>query len=217
MKKFTIILLAAIFVLTPSFCFAEEFENGLTVDLSSDWTKSNLDNKDKNLIYHANNGELELGIYSKRDLKSNKINSWKQLSDEELMSLAETAINEQNPKKGVSIEDWSSFDNNQMRFLKFTGTITNKEDRQMQFVQYTTIQNGGTLQFTFYKDKAFDNSDIKVMDTIVSSAIFNEITEAAVDKKIILTFAGIIIAIVLLIASAVWNVRRYRKKLGKHN
>lgn len=206
------VILIVMFFLIPTLVYGESLDDGLHIQLPSSWNQTKLDNKDENLIYHAENGDLELGIYSKRDLKSNLTNSWANYSNEQLRDLAETAMDTHKKKSGTVISNWSQFDNKQMRFLRFQGKVVNEEGDVKYFTQYTTIQNGGTLQFSFYKETNFTNADIAIMDSLVKSAHYDTITGRSVDTIIICKLSALLLVIVLLVGSVIWNIRRYRRK-----
>ena len=210
-----LLILIILIMLFPASCFAATLDNGLTVDTSG-WQSSELEHPDAHLIYHGDLEDLELGIFTKRDLTSNRTHSWGALSEEELEALA-AAVMDTQKDDSASVEDWSTFYSPQMRFLKFTGKVSNEEGKQKNFVQYFTIENGGTLQFSFYKDTAFSAQDLSVMDDFVGSAHFEESSEPSIDTVIVLKLAGILFLIILLAASVIWNIRRYRRKIQVKN
>ncbi len=206
-----IVVLLILIILFPASCFAVTLDNGLTIDTSG-WQSSELEHSDDHLIYHGDQESLEVGIFTKRNLTSNRAHSWGALSEEELEALAAAVMNTQKDTV-TNIEDWSTFCSQQMRFLRFTGKVTNEGNKSKNFVQYLTIENGGTLQFSFYKDTAFSAQDMSVMDNFVESAHFEELSEPSIDTAIVLKLAGILFIAVLLVASVIWNIRRYRRKI----
>ena len=208
-----VLLLIVCLLLFPAYAFAETLDNGLVID-TTDWQPSLLEDAEAQLIYHADRGELELGIYTKRDLTSNRTHSWRDLSEEDLRTLADEIMRSQESTL-TQLEDWSTFRSQQMQFLKFFGTVTNESGESKNFIQYLTIENGGTLQFSFYKSAAFSPQDIAVADAFVESAYFEELSDPSIDTNMILKLSGIALVIILLVASVIWNIRRYRKKLQK--
>ena len=210
MKRTLIITLLILLLLFPSYAFAETLDNGLVIDTTG-WQSSILEDADTQLIYHADCGDLELGIYTKRDLTSNKAHSWRDLSEMNLRALATKIISSQK-STFTQLEEWSTFHTQQMQFLKFFGTVTNESGEAKHFIQYLTIENGGTLQFSFYKGVAFSSQDISVTDAFVESAYFKELLDPSIDTNTILKLTGVALLILLLVFSVMWNIQRYRKK-----
>ena len=216
-RRFFCIALCALVVFYPSaISSAATFDDGLHVPISDRWVKEPLDSK--GLVYHGRSvdGQLEFSLLTSRTLKSNLSNTWAGLSDEELKAKAKDVV-----KKGA---DNIIFDDNrilhtpQMKFIVFDGTIIDGEegsDKKTYFTQYTTIVNGGTLQFSFFRsDHPLDENDQSIAESIVKDAYYDKITTKAIDGKIAFYLAAAAVVVILLILSVIWNIRRYRKKIA---
>ena len=195
-------------------CSAAELAEGLYIDIPNDFAEAEM--KDKKVLFHGFNNTLgiELGIYTQRDLQTNRVHSWADKTDAELSSIAAEAIAAQN-EDTAAISGWSIFKNEQMNFIVFDGTITADTGEVLTYLQYCTIINGGTLQLTFYKNEAFTDDERQMTEGITQSAHYDKLSEPGIDTSIILKLGGIVLVIIGLILSVVWNIRRYRKKVRK--
>ena len=216
-RRLFCIALCALIIFCPSaISSAATFDDGLNVAISDRWIKEPLDSK--GLVYHGRSvdGQLEFSIITSRTLKSNLSHTWADLSDEELQSRAEDIA-----EKGadhIILEDNRLLHTPQMKFIVFDGTIVDEEetsDKKTYFTQYTTIVNGGTLQFSFFRsDRPLDEKDKSITETIVRDAYYDKITTKAIDGKIAFYLAAAAVVVILLILSVIWNIRRYRKKIA---
>lgn len=209
---FTSIITLLNFCFVPTLCYAQDFDNGLYISIPSEWNEKPMDNKD--IIYHGNSetDKLELAISTKRNIQTNRINNWKDIPEAEIKKQANKSLEKQKKDNDTQLKKWELLETPQMRFLIFDGTITNNKKTTF-FTQYITIINGGTLQFSFYSKSPLTNHQKEVAESIVSTAHYDKITQASIDTKIILEVIGIFLVIILLIASVIWNIKRYRKKI----
>lgn len=221
MKKVVAIL--TIFILltcSNSIVFAANdvstLSNDLNVILDKSWKSDSLDSK--SVLYHGFNDKknLELGIFETRNYKTNREHSWSNYSKEELSYRAEESIKSQKESSPTKISDYSLYENEQLKFIAFAGTVTNDDNQTKNFLQYITVYNGGTIQICFYSDKKFNNAQLKVAEDFVRTCEFNKTAKPSIDRSIIIKLILIVIVIILLILSLVWNIRRYRKKGKNH-
>lgn len=210
----TVVIVTLILAFSNVFlAFATELKDGLTIAIPDGYSETEIDGK--GVLYHGVNVQgIELGIYEQRNLQTNKIHSWSDKTDEELATMAAHAIEEQD-SENTTIEAWSLCTNEQMKYIAFEGSMTADSGDGMEFIQYCTFINGGTLQLTFYKAGEFTAGEKDLAQATAISAHYAHITEPGVDTAFILTLAGVGLVIILLILSVVWNIRRYRRKVKK--
>jgi hypothetical protein len=186
---------------------------GLSVSLPDSWEEEDLNRT--GVIYHAvcEDGGLEMSIYTARSLRSNLINNWNSLPEEQLRSQAESACGKE--RNGTRYDAWQLFTTDQLTFLRFDGVMLGSdESTTAYFSQYTTIANGGTLQVTFYRtDRQLSEDEQSDAAGIVRSLHFDTLkTERSIDRKIAIQLAVLTLVILALIASVILNIRRYRRK-----
>ncbi|MGM9662957.1 MAG: hypothetical protein ACI3WR_07715 [Oscillospiraceae bacterium] len=213
-KQLLLAITASLFLLTalPLPCQALTLEGGLSLTLPDSWEETELDRE--GLLLHAMSGDgrFELGLASSRTLRTNYVNNWKDVPVSQLEEQAEALCSQ--TSKQMRLTGWSLLEQPQMRFLVFSGELLDESSGAVTsgFTQYTTIVNGGTLQLTFYYDGALSDSDRAEFDALAESLRFDTLTGRSFDRDLVLKMAGLAAVVLLLIASLVWNILRYRRK-----
>ena len=209
-----VIMSVILMVLAPAYAFAIDTESGLHFDIPNGWDQTDLGKKEKYLIYHGECASLglELGVYSHRTIQTNLENNWINYSEDELKAQAEMAINNQKEGGDTNITDYSIMNTEQMRFIVFDGVVKNKESEEKNFTQYLTIVNGGSLHFSFYSDEPLTEFQLSESELILRSTTADALTEQRIDTSLVFKLVGLGIVLLLMIASVIWNVCRYRKK-----
>lgn len=213
-KQLLLALAAALLLLAalPLPCLALTLENGLSLTLPELWEETELDRE--GLLLHAvsSDGRFELGLASNRTLRTNHVNNWKDVPLSQLEAQAEALCGQES--KQMRLTDWALLEQPQMRFLVFSGELLDEDSGGVtsSFTQYTTIVNGGTLQLSVYYDGALSAEEKETLDALAESLRFDMLTGRSYDRDLVLKLAGLAAVILLLLASLVWNILRYRRK-----
>ncbi|PKM90472.1 MAG: hypothetical protein CVU87_02015 [Firmicutes bacterium HGW-Firmicutes-12] len=117
----------------------------------------------------------------------------------------------------INVPSYLSFDkyhNGQALFLRFKGVIMKGETSYAEFIQYSTVINGNACNISLHTyGQSLTAKDEVLLQEIIDSLSFDEVLKKTADRKITLTLIGIIVLTIFMIASAVWSIIRYRKKM----
>ena len=213
------LLTLTLLLLFPTKAAAASLMGGVSIPLNDGWTEQ--EPELENVVFYAYAAErgMTVSVYELRNLGTNLVHDLNELTEEELGEQIQSIETSENDN--VAFGDHRILRTEHLLFLVFEGEILfagedDESDFQKtgsHFVEYTTIVNGGSLSVLFYHDKSsLSEEESDYLDDIIRGIQVDEICEKGVDRGILLKIVGVGFVAILLILSAAWHVRSYRKR-----
>lgn len=219
LRMINLLGIVLLFIL-PSSANAENFTDGLTIPLSSEWQEQEKNNND-HVDYEGYSSELGLHVrvMKNRTLQTNITNNYDRLSLNNLSQLAKKTIEQSKNDDNVKIDDYEIIQSEQLTFLRFDGTYKVEKgiegEAEDYFLQYVTVANGGMLQLNFSKSGApLSDAEKTYLETsIIDKVQYKTLTNRHIDTDILIKIAGVGFVVVLLLGSVVVHLLYVRKKM----
>lgn len=137
------------------------------------------------------------------------------LSDEELLGLADLCMENDSSDVEMEYTDYGLFDGNEdVRFLKAVGSFES-EGLSGTTIQYVTVYNGDTYTFTFnFIGVNLSDTEITMTEEVISSAVFPDLQPR--DEENSNMFFIIIIVVLLVVIGLLLSVIRKQKYTVKN-